>query len=400
MKRLAPPKSSDRLLLMRVRSIPATVLRLGLSLGLFFPVAAREFVFEVYVTDKKGNPITDLTVDDFEVFEDGKAVGVTRFEIFSEGLPAGREPSPEDDLAVVVFVDALHLNRGGLKQATKRLGEFLPDLAKEGTEVSIIVGGESAEVFESFTTEPARIERALDRLGKLPVDTGHPLEQKILTCILEQGVCSFEKPVLYGQVIPEYVAGQHERALRSLRSLEAVVVDFADRDGRKAILYLSDGLPLRPGEALYRTVQGMAAPGENVDLSGQMETLVKSANANRVAFYTTSSGGPGVSVVGTSASNPYGASEKVELYRNTAKANLQSGLEALSGQTGGWTAFNAKGLFETAGSDFRSFYLLGYPPDHEANRYHTLKVKVDRKKVKVRYRAGYYDAPVDEPRIR
>jgi VWFA-related protein len=369
-------------------------------LGLSFPVVAQEFAFDVYVTDKKGNPVTDLTVDDFEVFEDGKPVGITRFETFSEGVPAGREPSPDDDLGVVVYIDVLHLNRGGLKQAMKRLEDFLPDLAREGIEVSIIVGDETADVFENFTTDPAKVERALARIDKLQVETRDPLEQKILTCVLEQGVCGFEKPVLYGQMIPQYIADQHERALRSLRSLEAVVLDFAERRGRKAILYISDGLPLRPGEALYRTVQGMATPAESVDLSGQMEILVKSANANRVAFYTMSAGGPGVSIVGISASSPYGASDKVETFRNTLKANLQSGLEALSGQTGGWTAFNAKGLLETAGHDFRSFYVLGYPLDHEAGRYHTLKVKVARKKVKVRYRAGFYDSPVNEPRIR
>ena len=36
---------------------------------------------DVFVTDKAGNPITGLTVDDFELYEDGKPIAITNFYI-------------------------------------------------------------------------------------------------------------------------------------------------------------------------------------------------------------------------------------------------------------------------------------------------------------------------------
>lgn len=53
---------------------------------------------QVYVTDKSGRPVADLTRDDFRVFDGGKRVAVTEFErhevLFLEaetaGLPAGK----------------------------------------------------------------------------------------------------------------------------------------------------------------------------------------------------------------------------------------------------------------------------------------------------------------------
>src|SRR5687768_7368841 len=36
-------------------------------------------VVDVYVSDKNGNPVPDLTVDDFEVFENGRLQSITTF---------------------------------------------------------------------------------------------------------------------------------------------------------------------------------------------------------------------------------------------------------------------------------------------------------------------------------
>ena len=94
-----------------------------------------------------------------------------------------------------------------------------------------------------------------------------------------------------------------------MQTLERLVVDLAEDGGRKAVLFISDGLPLRPGDEVYQALDGTPGPSRAADLSEEMDLLVKAANANRVSFYTLSSGGPGVSIVGASASNPFGPSK-------------------------------------------------------------------------------------------
>ncbi|HEY4590970.1 MAG TPA: hypothetical protein VIJ61_01100, partial [Thermoanaerobaculia bacterium] len=72
---------------------------------------------DVYVTDKKGQPITGLKKEDFQVFEDGNPVEITNFFAESRGTepaaPAASggpgQTAPErpvsQRLRLVVFVD-------------------------------------------------------------------------------------------------------------------------------------------------------------------------------------------------------------------------------------------------------------------------------------------------------
>ena len=83
---------------------------------------------EVYVTNRKGEPITGLTAGDFQILEDGKPVQVTNFyaveggQIAFEGLApptiestteprAELAPLPEDQrLHAILFIDSLNIS--------------------------------------------------------------------------------------------------------------------------------------------------------------------------------------------------------------------------------------------------------------------------------------------------
>ncbi|MCP4202610.1 MAG: hypothetical protein GY769_11825, partial [bacterium] len=55
---------------------------------------------EVWVTDRQGNAVTGLGLDDFEVREDGEPVGVTNFAEVRPRAPAPSEPAPPVEAAV------------------------------------------------------------------------------------------------------------------------------------------------------------------------------------------------------------------------------------------------------------------------------------------------------------
>ena len=44
-------------------------------------------LIQVYVTDKSGNPVTGLGLEEFELFDDGKRVPISAFEEYDFSYP-------------------------------------------------------------------------------------------------------------------------------------------------------------------------------------------------------------------------------------------------------------------------------------------------------------------------
>ena len=82
-----------------------------------FRTGVEAVAFEVFVTDAAGKPVTDLTVDEFELLEDGKAQPITLFD---------NTPQP---IRLIVMLDVsgsmegnLSLLRAASEQLFARLG--------------------------------------------------------------------------------------------------------------------------------------------------------------------------------------------------------------------------------------------------------------------------------------
>ena len=80
----------------------------------------------------------------------------------------------------------------------------------------------------------------------------------------------------------------------ALQALDSVVSWLAGVPGRKAILYVSDGLPLTPGQDLFsQFAKGNTAPSHTVsgmttkefDLTRQFRAVTSHASRNRITFY-------------------------------------------------------------------------------------------------------------------
>ncbi len=97
---------------------------------------------DVYPTNAKGEPITDLTADDFEVLEDNKPQKVTQFERVALSTTTAREerrdPVSADDgrrqaadprrRVFVIFLDTWHTDFAGAVRARKPLVNMLERL--------------------------------------------------------------------------------------------------------------------------------------------------------------------------------------------------------------------------------------------------------------------------------
>jgi hypothetical protein len=132
-----------------------------------------------------------------------------------------------------------------------------------------------------------------------------------------------------------------------------------------------------------------------LDLSEELRALTAIANSQRVTLYGLSSGAgaalDGGNVVADGRVTP-GARISFDLSRARLR---QESLRRMADDTGGRAVGpdeTADGLLARVLADAGSVYSLGYASPHGGDaKYHRIKVKVARKGVELRHRAGYVD---------
>src|SRR6185295_8621358 len=133
----------------RFRILPAAGIAFGLFLAPALPLLAQEPApeesfaeaidvsvvnLDVFVTDRKGQPLSGLTREDFEIYEDGKPVEITNFYAESgvavvpardaSGPGTAQAPParpPEQQLRLVIFVDDANTVASGRAKILDRL---------------------------------------------------------------------------------------------------------------------------------------------------------------------------------------------------------------------------------------------------------------------------------------
>ena len=136
---------------------------------------------DAVVTDKKGNPVRDLTADDFRILQDGEARQITSFlwvDTSSDpsGAPLRSGPgprAPEPDRArirrsIAVVVDDLGMSLSGLNSVRRRLRELVEE-GLGGDDLMAIARTSAGRSFASgFTSDPRLLSAALDDLWWRP----------------------------------------------------------------------------------------------------------------------------------------------------------------------------------------------------------------------------------------
>lgn len=410
---------------------------------------------DVHVTDRDGRPVAGLQRDDFEVYEDGKRVKVTNFEVM-EGMKAEPSPpaavpavtataeppsperpqeiAPEDRLHLVVYVDNFNLDPIHRTRVLQQVRTFLKDLRPEDR-VMMATNDLGLTIRLPFTGDPAALNATLDTIERLPAQgaTAESDRRTAMRQVLEirEAVRRIEGPCSRTIMVPaeSYADTSRNQTLQSIKAMTVLVNSLSGVPGRKAMLYVSDGLPANPGEEvfqlLYEICGGGSASGiEDVHdpaLEGPIdqfkgsEALMKSmqystvedlnrlaahANANRVTLYTLQATGLQGS---SSALAEYGPNERVLQLASlqfVQTTNLQNSLTLLASETGGKAILNANDVspdLRRMKEDLSTYYSLGYVPDHAGDgREHRIEVKVRKPGLQVRSRHSYRDKPAIE----
>jgi VWFA-related protein len=377
---------------------------------------------DVYVTDKKGNRVRGLGKADFELREDGKPMAITNFYAVEEGEPVAGEPAPaaapgaapsappapeasgmpEDQrLHLVIYVDNWNIKPFNRNRVFTGIREMLRSRLTRGDRVMLMTYDREPHVRRPFTSDPVTIASALFEIERLSAQ-GIQQESERREVLRDiQDARDDTAALIRARSYADSVFNDLSFALDSLKN---TVASLAGLPGRKAILYVSDGLPMVAGEDVFQAVQEKFSSASvsmlearNYDASRRFKELIASANANRITFYTLDAAGLRVSSSVSAENRTADISGQTD---SVHWSNIQSSLRMLADETGGVAILNSneptKALERVAG-DLRNFYSLGYTPAHSGDgRYHEVDVRVKgRKDLEVRAREGYRDKTVD-----
>jgi VWFA-related protein len=141
----------------------------------FAPLDVPLVSIEVYVFGRGGQPVPGLSLEDFEVYEDGKKVEISHFYA-SPGISAAVEDEaettendfidsgPAQALYLVIYFDDTNLSRGRRQAAVEHLRAFLSAELPPDLRVMLVRYDGWNHIEQPFTEETDEVIVALDTL--------------------------------------------------------------------------------------------------------------------------------------------------------------------------------------------------------------------------------------------
>jgi VWFA-related protein len=409
---------------------------------------------DVVVTDRAGRPVTGLTLQDFQIEEDGQPVEIVNFAAFSQDVASGADSiTPSDaqtsspDLVLAVFVD----NRSIRPENRRLLFQSLRGYLRERSDLTarwvVAALGHRLEIAVPLTDDLDEVYAALDRLeDQASLFAAFDGGRRLFLSQLEHaslrrynpptgalGDPDFDDAVRVALNLLDSVRSLAEQRLQAARSsldgFAAFCESLAGLPGRKAVLFLSDGLPLRPADSLIAAWIGKyqtwalqneedirlrsrfpEAPGRfqrlmtridssDFDLQAELNRISTDASDAGLTVYPISAGGRSHTLISAEVSGAamQSATGAGSMRRDAAAAEgfeADSSLMRLAENTGGQALLRSASLddfFDRLRRDAANFYSLGFAPrvTDAPGAFRRLEVKVDRAGTVVRHPRGY-----------
>src|SRR5690349_3352178 len=207
------------------------------------------------VVTKDGKPVTGLTADDFEIYEDGRKQTITSFTYISNvptsatnakaasanaaplkdsstAKGVATPPSPPDPVkrdaarrTIAIVVDDLGISAESMGQIKTRLHKFLDEELQPNDLVAIIRTGGNVGALQQFTTDKRILNRAVDQLRW---NVCSRMGLSVIPRVESVGdpACYDDSPAL------------------SLKALRFILESMGRLPGRKSMILLSDNLPI------------------------------------------------------------------------------------------------------------------------------------------------------------
>ena len=367
---------------------------------------------DVVVTDKKGNQVTDLKPEDFEVYENGKKQIITNFSYISANpaspstdtaKAANNFPVPPAKLkleqirrAYAIVVDDLGLSFENVPAVKQSLKKFVNEQVQTGDLVAILRTGSGIGALQSFTADKRQLLAAVEKIRWNPQGRGGIGSfAPIVPTLKEQrdgtGVQGAEADEEFQKQIDEFRSDNFSAG--TLGALSYIIRGMRELPGRKSVILFSEGFQS------IKKDNGRVTQTRTLD---SLRIIADLANRSSVIFYTLDPRGLQVPGMLTAEDKTFNLSAdviagKLEA-RNDELVDTQQSLRYLASETGGLSFINQNNFnlgLQRALNDQQGYYLIGYQPDAatfdpKKNKFNKFSVKLKRENLTARYRSGFF----------
>jgi VWFA-related protein len=350
----------------------------------------------VLAHDKNG-AVSDLTKDDFKIFDRGKERQISVFSMDSSKTKhKAAQPLPPNifsnkleyrsgapTTATVVLFDALNTEQADQMYARQQVIRFLKQVNPQDR-VALYSLSSSLKILNDFTDDPAVLEKALTKYRGVAgnaVTSSEPEAANTGNNDLDQFLDDSNQRVADFANI--------DRALRTLQALEAIAGHIGGLPGRKNLIWISGGFPLMVG---FDDPSAFGNPARETRVfTDESRQATRALNNANIAVYPVDARGLVAQPASLSAS---ATPRKMNAPQPSTIPKYIETMQEVANATGGRAFFNTNDLAGAVGKaldDSAVTYTLGFYADNDAldGKFHDIKVQVERKGVNVRYRKGY-----------
>jgi len=350
---------------------------------------------DAVVTDQRGRQVSDLSADDFQLFENGARQKITYFAYVRSQPVAGTASATQAAgqkhgalqreqvrRTIALVVDDLKMSFPSMARTREMLHKFLEEQLAPGDLVAIIPTSGGSGALQQFTADRKLLHAAVARLRFKLGGTGQAGSTRSLNGLETSDEEAGEiARVLYRRF-----------AVGTMGTVKFVTSAMRNLPGRKSLVLIADGLP--PLVSSKR--------GEAPMTLDEVKRVSDNANRSAVVIY-------GIDPRGLLSNWLQAADDTQGLEadqvndairgREAKFLDSQQSLRFLAGETGGFAQFNNNDLnsgLAKVMDDQSGYYLLGFQPVEldaarirKEGKYHRLIVNVARAELRVRFRKEY-----------
>ncbi len=405
---------------------------------------------DVIVTDKKNRQVTNLKIDDFEIYENGRKQDISGFSYISSKSKIKSNVSTADSLGLqnnedglslkekikipttaaaidsnnirrtlVLVVDDIGLSFKSVGVVKKSLKKFINEQIRNGDSVTIVTTS-GARVIPAFTSDRKQLLAIVEKLKWGPRSRGgadyyDPIQPTLLEEVSEGkgrdiGGVREEAALLEDLEL----ARKDASAVGTIGALNYIVRGMQNLPGRKALVLFSEGfsltdLTLRNTSSANDSNDTPAPSAYNqfgTEAADALRSLIKTANQSSVVIYPIDP--RGLQNLGMANADDDirtlfdrnfkpGQTDDKRTSRDYNFRQSQDGLRVLASETGGFATLNQNDLNDGLDKiiDDQSYYLLSFVTEAETvdsakDVFEKVEIKVKNPDLEVRYRSTFY----------